>query len=385
MAEDWTAARIRDSEALFARRGSASGWRATRDTGELVGFCGFLQFAPPEAEPQLMYALFDRFAGLGYATEMARAAIASARQARFHADHRRGRRGQRRVAAACSRSWASRGSPPCRARSATCSGCAWTSASRPDTTSRSGSSGRWAWQPGGVLIVHTAFSKVGPVDGGPHGLIEALRAALGADGTLVMPSMCEDDEHPFDPTTFCCRCPRHRRRHLLAPARRPPQRQPARVRGGRPARRRDHPAPSGRRPARAGQPAGARPRARRPGAARRRRPRCEYERAPRRAAGGRALPPPLARDHPARRPPARIDYGENDSLLRPLRPPSTAGSRPATGKQRRGKRRPRGGAPGPLARHRRRRHRPSAPDETAFLHPFGVDAECDQARASLPS
>ena len=59
--------------------------------------------------------------------------------------------------------------------------------------------------PGGVLIVHTAFSKVGPVEGGPHGLIEALRAALGPDGTLVMPSMCEDDEHPFDPKTFGCR------------------------------------------------------------------------------------------------------------------------------------------------------------------------------------
>ena len=24
-------------------------------------------------------------------------------------------------------------------------------------------------------------------------------------------------------------------------------------------------------------------------------------------------------------------------------------------------------------------------DETIFLHPFGVDAECDEARASLPA
>ena len=33
--------------------------------------------------------------------------------------------------------------------------------------------------PGGVLVVHTAFSKVRPVEGGPVGLIEALRAVLG--------------------------------------------------------------------------------------------------------------------------------------------------------------------------------------------------------------
>jgi aminoglycoside 3-N-acetyltransferase len=51
---------------------------------------------------------------------------------------------------------------------------------------------------GSVLVVHTAFSKIGPVEGGPAGLIEALRLALGPDGTLVMPSMSDDDEHPFD-------------------------------------------------------------------------------------------------------------------------------------------------------------------------------------------
>ena len=32
------------------------------------------------------------------------------------------------------------------------------------------------------------------------GLIEALRTALGPGGTLVMPAMADDDEHPFDPT-----------------------------------------------------------------------------------------------------------------------------------------------------------------------------------------
>ena len=57
---------------------------------------------------------------------------------------------------------------------------------------------------GSVLLVHTSFSKVGPVENGPLGLIRALRAALGSDGTLVMPSMTDDDDHPFDPRTTDC-------------------------------------------------------------------------------------------------------------------------------------------------------------------------------------
>jgi len=60
-------------------------------------------------------------------------------------------------------------------------------------------------QPDGVLVVHTAFSKVMPIDGGPHGLIEALLAALGAHGTLVMPSMTDDDDVPFDVAVTPCR------------------------------------------------------------------------------------------------------------------------------------------------------------------------------------
>ena len=54
-------------------------------------------------------------------------------------------------------------------------------------------------QPGGVLLVHCAFSQVKPVEDGPEGLIAALRSALGPEGTLVMPSMTADDDHPFDP------------------------------------------------------------------------------------------------------------------------------------------------------------------------------------------
>ena len=52
---------------------------------------------------------------------------------------------------------------------------------------------------GGVLLVHTSFRAVRPVQGGPAGLIDALRAALGPAGTLVMPSWTGDDESPFDP------------------------------------------------------------------------------------------------------------------------------------------------------------------------------------------
>lgn len=51
---------------------------------------------------------------------------------------------------------------------------------------------------GTVLLVHSAFSKVGPVEGGPKGLIETLEAAIGNAGTIVMPSMSDDDDHPFD-------------------------------------------------------------------------------------------------------------------------------------------------------------------------------------------
>jgi aminoglycoside N3'-acetyltransferase len=59
-------------------------------------------------------------------------------------------------------------------------------------------------QPGGVLLVHTSFSKVKPIEGGPMGLISALQIALGNDGTLFMPSMSYDDDHPFDKTQSPC-------------------------------------------------------------------------------------------------------------------------------------------------------------------------------------
>ena len=55
-------------------------------------------------------------------------------------------------------------------------------------------------RPGDVLLVHTSYRAVRPVDGGPLGLIHALRTALGPDGTLVMPTMT-DGTTVFDPTS----------------------------------------------------------------------------------------------------------------------------------------------------------------------------------------
>src|SRR5688572_30781815 len=59
-------------------------------------------------------------------------------------------------------------------------------------------------KPGGVLLVHTSFSKVKPVEGGLLGVLTALRSALGTKGTLVMPSMSYDDDHPFDKKISPC-------------------------------------------------------------------------------------------------------------------------------------------------------------------------------------
>jgi aminoglycoside N3'-acetyltransferase len=59
-------------------------------------------------------------------------------------------------------------------------------------------------KPGGVLLVHTSFSKIMPIEGGPLGLIAALRSVLGSDGTLVMPSMSYDDDQVFDKTQSHC-------------------------------------------------------------------------------------------------------------------------------------------------------------------------------------
>jgi RimJ/RimL family protein N-acetyltransferase len=76
---EWSEERIRESQALFARRGVGLWLVDEHPSGALVGFCGFLEFPTLHAEPQLVYALFEAFAGKGYATEMGRAAVEHAR------------------------------------------------------------------------------------------------------------------------------------------------------------------------------------------------------------------------------------------------------------------------------------------------------------------
>jgi aminoglycoside N3'-acetyltransferase len=56
----------------------------------------------------------------------------------------------------------------------------------------------------GVLVVHTAFSSFGGRAGAPADLIAALRLAVGARGTLVMPSMSDDDDQAFDSRRTPC-------------------------------------------------------------------------------------------------------------------------------------------------------------------------------------
>jgi [ribosomal protein S5]-alanine N-acetyltransferase len=76
---EWSEERIRESRELFDRRGVGIWLVYLKTTDELVGFCGFLEIPALHPDPQIVYAMFERFSGRGFATEMARAAIAQAR------------------------------------------------------------------------------------------------------------------------------------------------------------------------------------------------------------------------------------------------------------------------------------------------------------------
>ena len=80
---DWSEQRIVESSRLFETRDVGIWLVRSRAGSELVGFCGFMEIPSLHAEPQLIYALFERFAGQGYATEMAGAAVARAHEAGF--------------------------------------------------------------------------------------------------------------------------------------------------------------------------------------------------------------------------------------------------------------------------------------------------------------
>lgn len=56
-------------------------------------------------------------------------------------------------------------------------------------------------EPGDVLLVHTSYRAIRPVQGGPEAVIHALLRAVGPDGTVVMPSWSSDDDRPYDPAT----------------------------------------------------------------------------------------------------------------------------------------------------------------------------------------
>jgi len=77
---EWSEERIRESRKLFEQRGVGIWLVRDKATDELVGFCGFLEIPSTHPDPQIAYAMFERFSGKGYATEMARTAIAHARK-----------------------------------------------------------------------------------------------------------------------------------------------------------------------------------------------------------------------------------------------------------------------------------------------------------------
>lgn len=61
-------------------------------------------------------------------------------------------------------------------------------------------------KPGSILVVHSSYRAIRPVEGGPREVIEALLEAIGPGGTLVMPSMTDwSDDEIFDPKITPCR------------------------------------------------------------------------------------------------------------------------------------------------------------------------------------
>lgn len=77
---EWSEERVQQNEALFESRGVGIWLTKNKTNDELLGFCGFLEYPTMHPDPQLVYAMFERFSGKGYATEMARIVIAEARK-----------------------------------------------------------------------------------------------------------------------------------------------------------------------------------------------------------------------------------------------------------------------------------------------------------------
>ena len=80
---EWIEQQIHDSQDLFKQRGVGIWLTYEEGTNQLVGFCGFVKFPPLHSDPQLVYAVFERFSRRGYATEMAVESISRARAQGF--------------------------------------------------------------------------------------------------------------------------------------------------------------------------------------------------------------------------------------------------------------------------------------------------------------
>ena len=51
-----------------------------------------------------------------------------------------------------------------------------------------------------MVLVHSSYRALRPVEGGPQGVIDAVMRAVGLMGTVVMPSWPGDDDRPFEPS-----------------------------------------------------------------------------------------------------------------------------------------------------------------------------------------
>ena len=79
MTRAWCENAVATSQRTFAECGLGLWLVHEMATGEPIGFCGYWAFEGLGTELQLLYALVDRYTGVGHATEAARALVAVAR------------------------------------------------------------------------------------------------------------------------------------------------------------------------------------------------------------------------------------------------------------------------------------------------------------------
>jgi RimJ/RimL family protein N-acetyltransferase len=100
VSSSWCEERILESVRSFQQRRIGIWLVREAISSELVGFCGFLQIIPDHPEPQLVYALHERFTGCGYCDgDGSDGDQGRSRGCAFHDDLRERRRMQRRIGA----------------------------------------------------------------------------------------------------------------------------------------------------------------------------------------------------------------------------------------------------------------------------------------------